>query len=193
MRHKDQSQRANQMAVAVQNGTYTPAVDVLIPTYNEPLFILERTLVGCQAMTYANKTIFVLDDTNRPDVAALSADLGCQYIARPEHTNAKAGNLNYAIAQTTGDLIAVFDADFIPTENFLHRTVGFFQSETMGLVQTPKAFTIPIRSVGTWAGLMSSPQTRRCSIATFSRFAAVQAAWSVVAPPSSCVAALSKK
>ncbi|MGB7412967.1 MAG: glycosyltransferase [Thermosynechococcaceae cyanobacterium] len=140
LRHRDQSQRANQMAVAVKNGTYTPTVDVLIPTYNEPLFILERTLVGCQAMTYANKTVFVLDDTNRPEVAALAADLGCQYIARPDHTNAKAGNLNYAIATTTGDLITVFDADFIPTENFLNRTVGFFQNEMMGLVQTPQSF-----------------------------------------------------
>jgi cellulose synthase (UDP-forming) len=140
LRHKDQSQRANQMAVAVQNGTYTPSVDIFIPTYDEPLFILERTLVGCQAITYANKRVYVLDDTNRPAVASLAAELGCQYIARPEQTHAKAGNLNYAIAQTSGELIAVLDADFIATENFLSRTVGFFQHEKMGLVQTPQSF-----------------------------------------------------
>lgn len=157
LRHKDQSRRADQMAVAVHNGTYAPSVDVLIPTYNEPALILERTLVGCQAMAYPHKTIYLLDDTARPEVAALAETFGCQYIARAEHSHAKAGNLNHAIAQTSGELIVVFDADFIPTENFLHRTVGFFQTDNICLVQTPQSYYNPdpvSRNLG-WADVMN--------------------------------------
>lgn len=66
--------------------------------------------------------------------------MGCEYITRSDNRHAKAGNLNQAIAQTDGDLIVVFDADFVPTQNFLTRTVGFFQDEQIGLVQTPQSF-----------------------------------------------------
>jgi cellulose synthase (UDP-forming) len=59
---------------------------------------------------------------------------------RPDNRYAKAGNLNHAIAKTSGELIVVFDADFIPTKNFLIRTVGFFQHEKVALVQTPQTF-----------------------------------------------------
>jgi cellulose synthase (UDP-forming) len=157
LQHKDQSRRADQMAIAVHNGTYAPSVDVLIPTYNEPLLILERTLVGCQAMAYPHKTIYILDDTNRPEVAALAKTFDCQYIARSANLHAKAGNLNHAIARTSSELILVFDADFIPTKNFLHRTVGFFQTDNICLVQTPQSYYNPdpvSRNLG-WADILN--------------------------------------
>ncbi|MEO1134144.1 MAG: glycosyltransferase family 2 protein, partial [Cyanobacteria bacterium J06639_1] len=110
---------------------------------NEPDFILRRTVVGCQAIEYANKTIYLLDDTRRPHIKALAEQLGCKYVTRPTNDHAKAGNLNHAIPLTTGELIVVFDADFVPTTNFLTRTVGFFQKEAVGLVQTPQTFYNP--------------------------------------------------
>jgi len=137
---KDRPREADQAAVAVLAGTFTPSVDVLVPSYNEATFILRRTIIGCQALDYANKRIYLLDDTRRPEVQALTEELGCEYITRPDNQYAKAGNLNHAIAQTHGDLIVVFDADFVPTKNFLLRTVGFFQNETVALVQTPQSF-----------------------------------------------------
>ncbi|MBW4538455.1 MAG: glycosyltransferase [Myxacorys chilensis ATA2-1-KO14] len=117
-----------------------PSVDVLIPTYNEPPFILRRTIIGCQALDYEPKTIYLLDDQQRLDVRALAAELGCHYIARSDNRHAKAGNLNHALSYTNSELIVVFDADFIPTKNFLTRTVGFFQDPQVGLVQTPQTF-----------------------------------------------------
>jgi cellulose synthase (UDP-forming) len=140
LRMRDRKREADYFATAVLDGTFTPSVDVLIPTYNEPEFILRRTVIGCQAMEYANKRIYLLDDTRRPEIRALAEKLGCHYITRPENTHAKAGNLNHAIGKTCGDLIVVFDADFVPTKNFLSRTVGFFQDETVALVQTPQSF-----------------------------------------------------
>lgn len=140
LRVKDRCQEANQKAIAVLEGTFTPAVDILVPTYSEPTFILRRTIIGCQALEYPDKSIYLLDDTQRPEVRALAAELGCEYLTRPDNRYAKAGNLNHAIAQTTGDLIVVFDADFVPTKNFLLRTVGFFQNQNIALVQTPQSF-----------------------------------------------------
>lgn len=137
---RDRRREADHYAIAVAEGTYQPAVDILIPTYNEPDFILRRTIMGCQALDYANKRIYLLDDTRRPEVRDLAAELGCEYISRRNNRHAKAGNLNHAIAKTNGDLIVVFDADFVPTRNFLTRTVGFFQDSQVALVQTPQSF-----------------------------------------------------
>lgn len=143
LRMTDRRQEANLMAQAVESGNFTPWVDVLIPTYNEPAFILRRTIIGCQALDYAHKKVYLLDDTKRPEIKALAKELGCEYITRPNNLYAKAGNLNYAIAKTKGDLITIFDADFIPTTNFLIRTVGFFQDKKVALVQTPQSFYNP--------------------------------------------------
>lgn len=143
LRMKDRRREADQRAVAVQEGSFTPSVDILVPTYNEPVFILRRTIIGCQAIDYPYKQVYLLDDTRRPEMRDLAAELGCEYLTRPDNRHAKAGNLNHAIAHTDGDLIVVFDADFVPTRNFLTRTVGFFQDADVALVQTPQSFYNP--------------------------------------------------
>ncbi len=148
---KDRRRQADFLSSSVVEGDFTPSVDIFIPTYNEPAFILKRTIIGCQALLYPHKTIYVLDDGRRAEIQQLARELGCQYITRPDNIHAKAGNLNNALKQTSGELIAVFDADFIPTTNFLQRTVGFFQDIKMALVQTNQNFynTDPIaRNLG---------------------------------------------
>jgi len=143
LRVRDRRREANAKALAVMEGVYTPTVDILIPTYDEPDFILRRTIMGCQALEYPHKRIYLLDDTHRPDIRELAKALGCEYMTRPDNRHAKAGNLNHAIARTSGEFIVVFDADFVPTRNFLIRTVGFFQDESVALVQTPQSFYNP--------------------------------------------------
>ncbi len=140
LRVKDRRREADRMAIAVESGDFAPSVDIFIPTYNEPAFILRRTIIGCQALDYPNKRLYLLDDTQRPEIKLLAKELGCEYISRPDHIHAKAGNINHAKGLTTGELIVVFDADFIPTTNFLTRTVGFFQHPEIALVQTPQSF-----------------------------------------------------
>ncbi len=137
---KDRCREADRMAVAVTEGKFAPTVDILIPTYNEPIFILRRTVIGCQALDYPHKKVYLLDDTKRPEIKLLAKKMGCEYITRPDNLHAKAGNINHATALTDGELIVVFDADFIPTKNFLTRTVGFFQNPEIALVQTPQSF-----------------------------------------------------
>ncbi len=137
---KHRPQEADFYSQAILAQSFQPSVDIFIPTYDEAEFILERTVIGCQAIDYPHKKVYLLDDTNRPKVKELAAKLGCEYITRDKNTHAKAGNLNNALLQTNGEFIVVFDADFIPTKNFLIRTLGFFQNEQIGLVQTPQTF-----------------------------------------------------
>jgi cellulose synthase (UDP-forming) len=143
LRVRDRRREADWLAMDVEEGRYVPSVDILIPTYNEPDFILRRTVVGCQAIEYPHKQIYLLDDTCRSEIRDLAKELGCRYLTRPDNRFAKAGNLNHAIHQSTGELIVVFDADFVPTTNFLTRTVGFFQDQQVALVQTPQSFYNP--------------------------------------------------
>lgn len=114
-------------------------VDVYVPTYNEDTAILHRTILAAKEISYPHET-YVLDDGGRAEVKRLAQRLGVHYISRPEHVHAKAGNINYAMEQTSGELIAIFDADHIPLRNFLDRTLGYFEDERMGFVQTPHVF-----------------------------------------------------
>jgi cellulose synthase (UDP-forming) len=114
-------------------------VDIFIPTYNEDNEILEATLIGCNLIRYPHKT-YILDDGNRSSVRQLATRLGCGYIAHPTHDNAKAGNINFALAQTDGEFIAILDADMIPQPGYLDRTLGYFKDELLALVQLPQEF-----------------------------------------------------
>lgn len=123
-----------------------PTVDVYIPTYNESLEVVRDTVLAAQSMDYpADKMrVYILDDGNRPEVRDFAAAAGAGYIIRAEHIHAKAGNLNHAMQQTTGELICVFDCDHVATRIFLQATVGsFLLDEQLALIQTPHHFYSP--------------------------------------------------
>ena len=118
---------------------FAPTVDIFIPIYSESLEILECTLVGAKALDYANKKIFVCDDSHRESVKELAEEFGAVYVKGPKR-HAKAGNLNNALSMTSGELVVVFDTDHIPVTSFLKETVPLFVDEKMGIVQTPHCF-----------------------------------------------------
>jgi cellulose synthase (UDP-forming) len=120
-----------------------PSVDILIPTYNESAGIVRRTAIGALAIDYPNKKVFVLDDGRRPEIQAMAESLGCEYLTRADNRHAKAGNLNEALKQTSGELVAIFDADHVPVRSFLKKTVGFFEDSKVALVQTAQHFFNP--------------------------------------------------
>jgi len=130
-----------------------PRIDVLICTYNEDEKILERTIVGAQALQYENFHVWICDDGRRPWLEALCRRLQCGYLTRPDNAHAKAGNINSALRYLATlpeppDFISILDADFVPQLQFLRRTLALMKDESVGVVQTPQHFfnSDPIQS-----------------------------------------------
>lgn len=122
-----------------------PDVDVFIATHNEPAELLYKTANACTFLEYPDKRrvhIFLCDDGNRPEIAALAKRLGVGYLGLADNRHAKSGNYNNALAHTRSPLVATFDADMIPRREFLVRTVPYFliPDAPVGLVQTPQSF-----------------------------------------------------
>ncbi len=114
-------------------------VDVLIPTKSESISIVRKTLLACNDLKYPHRTL-VLDDGEREEVKKLCEELGCVYIARTSHEDAKAGNLNHALEHTEAEFIAVFDADHAPLPHFIDRLIGYFKDDKVAFAQAPQEF-----------------------------------------------------
>jgi len=123
-----------------------PTVDIMIPTFNEPLEIVRYTVLAAQEIDWPKDrlTITILDDGAREHFQDFATEAGVGYIARTEHSGAKAGNLNNAIDQHLGEYVAIFDCDHVPTRSFLQLTMGwFFADRNLALMQTPHHFYSP--------------------------------------------------
>ncbi|NJN01532.1 MAG: UDP-forming cellulose synthase catalytic subunit [Leptolyngbyaceae cyanobacterium SL_1_1] len=127
-----------------------PKVDIYIPTYNEDVEIVRKTVLGAIETDYARdkKQIYVLDDgrkypERRVELQQLCNDLGARLLVRDNNDHAKAGNINTALQRTEGDLVLILDCDHIPTRNILKETIGFFENPQVSLVQTPHWFYNP--------------------------------------------------
>jgi cellulose synthase (UDP-forming) len=117
-----------------------PTVDVFIPTYNEPLGVVRTTVLAALALDYPTDKlrVFVLDDGRRQDFYDFAVQVGAGYLARDDNAHAKAGNINCALRRTSGEYVAIFDSDHIPTRSFLQATLGWFlHDSSLALVQTP--------------------------------------------------------
>jgi cellulose synthase (UDP-forming) len=127
-------------------------VDIYIPTYNEAVDIVRKTVLGALAIDYPRDkvNVYVLDDgraekfrDRRAALGRMCAELGCTLLTRDNNDHAKAGNINTALTKTTGDLVLILDCDHIPARSFLQETVGFFTNPKVALVQTPHWFYNP--------------------------------------------------
>lgn len=115
------------------------SIDVFITVYGEPLDNIRRTATAARNIIGEHRT-YILDDGNSHEVYQLARETGVQYIARKENKHAKAGNINHALALTSGEFFVVFDADFVPKPNFLIETVPFFAKPIIAFVQTPQHY-----------------------------------------------------
>ena len=123
-----------------------PHVDVLIPTYNEPLELVRYTVLAAMNMDWpANKLhIFLLDDGRRQQFREFAERAGIPYVTRTDNKGAKAGNINHALRNTKAPFVAIFDCDHVPVRSFLQVTMGwFFRDPRAALVQTPHHFYSP--------------------------------------------------
>ncbi len=121
-----------------------PRVTLQLPLYNER-YVAERLLEEVVKVEYPKDLlqIQVLDDSTddtHPFTEALVARYNAlgypvEYHHRLNREGFKAGALQEGLKTATGELIAVFDADFLPPPDFLTRTVHFFTDTTVGVVQ----------------------------------------------------------
>jgi cellulose synthase (UDP-forming) len=114
-------------------------IAVLVPTYNEPVEVLLPTVAASVALRPVHET-WVLDDGRRDEVRRMAELLGARYLTRTDNAHAKAGNLNHALGVVDADIVAVLDADHVPTADFLLATLPYFDDPAIAFVQTPQDF-----------------------------------------------------
>ncbi len=122
-----------------------PHVTVQLPIYNE-LYVIDRLIEAIASLEYPKEKleIQVLDDSTDETVQAIARKvvdvrkkgIDIHHIRRPDREGFKAGALKYGLEIAKGSLIAIFDADFIPQQDFLINTVPHFTDEGVGVVQT---------------------------------------------------------
>ncbi len=120
------------------------SVDVFIPVAGEPIQLVRKTVEAALNIDFPNKKIYILDDKESEAYRQLAEETGCGYFARKEHSNAKAGNLNYAFKRTDGDLILALDADQVPYPDIVNKLVGYFKIPKIAFVQTKQNFEVPV-------------------------------------------------
>ncbi len=129
----------------VQSVDFHPPVSVLLPVCNESA-VIERLIDAVCRLRYPGQAleILVLDDSNDETSVLARARIAhhagqgirIRHIRREERKGFKAGNLAYGIRQSAGEFFAIFDADFLPPEDFLLRTIPCFVDPQLGFLQT---------------------------------------------------------
>jgi cellulose synthase/poly-beta-1,6-N-acetylglucosamine synthase-like glycosyltransferase len=121
-----------------------PPVTIQLPIYNE-MYVADRLIEAVCQIDYPRELleIQVLDDSTDETTgvceravrrnAAQGIDI--TYIHRTDRTGYKAGALEAGLTVAKGEFVAIFDADFIPTTDFLQRTIQHFSDPNVALVQ----------------------------------------------------------
>lgn len=122
-----------------------PTVLVQIPLYNEPN-VARRVILSCAKLRYpAEKlTIQVLDDStdgsaDEVDAAVMEArrsGVNVRLLRRIDRVGFKAGALGAGLDNDSSELVAIFDADFVPQPEYLEQIVPEFCDPTIGMVQS---------------------------------------------------------
>ena len=120
-------------------------VTVQLPLYNEP-YVTERLIDAVCALDYPKNflEIQVIDDSNDETIEIVDKvsakweklGINIKVIRREDRSGFKAGALKHALEIAKGEFIAIFDADFIPSIDFLRKTVPVLNQKGIGMVQT---------------------------------------------------------
>jgi len=119
---------------------YHYTVDILTTACpGEPQQMIIDTLEAIQAITYPH-TAYLCDEGDDPVLKEACRRLGVVHVTRTEKVNAKAGNINNALRQATGNICVILDPDHIPIPQFLDRVLPYFEDEKIGYVQVVQAY-----------------------------------------------------
>jgi len=121
-----------------------PVVTIQLPLYNE-MYVADRLIAAVCAIKYPRELleIQVLDDSidetrgiAEGAVRRFAAEgIDIKYLHRTDRTGYKAGALEAGLKQARGEFVGIFDADFIPSSDFLVRLMPQFADPKVGMVQ----------------------------------------------------------
>ncbi|MBI2438665.1 MAG: glycosyltransferase [Lentisphaerae bacterium] len=121
-----------------------PQVTVQLPIFNEQ-YVVTRLLEAACALDYPRERleIQVLDDSTDQTREIAEKLIGqfqdrginIRHLHRANRQGFKAGALKHGLAQAQGEFIAIFDADFLPSRDFLRRMLPYFSADNIGVVQ----------------------------------------------------------
>jgi len=136
--------RANVPAKPAEPATW-PNVTIQLPIFNER-YVVERLVEAISRLDYPSSLLEVqlLDDSTDETQAVARAcveryrALGLQihYLHRTNREGYKAGALAEGLKSATGEFVAIFDADFQPSPDFLRLTLPYFSDPNLAMVQT---------------------------------------------------------
>jgi len=142
---KYKNKEDNSVKFDFTNPEEIPYVTIQLPVFNE-LYVMKRLLKNIAKIDYPKDKleIQVLDDSTDESIEMTSKyikkvqELGIdiQHIRRTNRQGYKAGALKEGLKTAKGEFIAIFDADFLPTPNWLYETVPYFKDSQIGVVQT---------------------------------------------------------
>jgi cellulose synthase/poly-beta-1,6-N-acetylglucosamine synthase-like glycosyltransferase len=126
------------------NEAELPVITVQLPLFNE-LYVVDRLLKAVTAFDYPREKleIQVLDDSTDETVRVAEAVVAkyaaqgfdIHYIHRADRTGFKAGALENGNKSAKGELLAIFDADFVPKPDCLRKLVDYFTDPMVGCAQ----------------------------------------------------------
>jgi len=121
-----------------------PFITVQLPIYNE-LYVVERLLRAVAALDWPRDRLQIqlLDDSTDETTEVAARAIAAlrehghpiDHVRRGERSGFKAGALAAGLARARGELIAIFDADFVPPPSVLRDVVGHFEEADVGMVQ----------------------------------------------------------
>ena len=134
--------RAKKDSISGELPVTLPFVTIQLPVYNER-FVVERLLSAVDCIRYPNDRLEVqiLDDSTDETSQIIrefvqDKDRTYIHITRNKRQGYKAGALSHGLSFAKGELIALFDADFVPKDDFLEKTLPLFSDPKTGMIQT---------------------------------------------------------
>jgi cellulose synthase/poly-beta-1,6-N-acetylglucosamine synthase-like glycosyltransferase len=122
-----------------------PRVTIQLPIFNEQ-YVIDRLIEACCKLDYPREKLDIqLLDDSTDETQQVAAEIVARYrqqghpiehIHRTDRYGYKAGALDYGLKTAKGELVAIFDADFVPPPDWLMRVVHHFAEPCVGMVQT---------------------------------------------------------
>jgi len=128
---------------------YAPMVSFHVPAYNEPVDVVEKTLVSLAQLNYSNYEVLVVDNNTPAEEVWRPLEEMCRNLGPRFHClhldnwpGYKSGALNFALAQTdpNAEIISIIDADYQVDPNFLYELVPAFAHQDVAFIQTPQDY-----------------------------------------------------